>query len=209
MTRSNNQPFVIGITGTIGTGKSTVGEILTRHNVPVIDSDKIVHDLLARDQAIIKSIIEKFGDDIAITSEDGKTIDRQTLGKLIFADPKARRQLEAIVHPATIMECRRLVANHKEQTLVAILVPLLFEAGLESEYDEIWTIYADDATLKQRISKRDGLSQNDIEQRIAAQLPQKEKIKRSRQVIDNSGTKDQTEKQVVKLIEKLSQKPGA
>lgn len=208
MINKTSQPFVIGITGTIGSGKSTVGEILARHNVPVIDTDKIVHDLLARDQAIINSIIEKFGDEVASRTETGMTIDRQALGKLIFADPRARSDLEAIVHPATIMACRRLVANYKEEKLIAILVPLLFEAGLESEYDEIWTIYTDDATLTERISKRDGLLQAEIEQRIAAQLPQKEKIKRSRQVIDNSGTKDQTEEQVKKLIEKLSQQPG-
>ncbi|MGE0264965.1 MAG: dephospho-CoA kinase [Candidatus Obscuribacterales bacterium] len=199
------KPFIIGITGSIGSGKSTVGRILTDLDVPVIDTDLIVHDLLASDQAVIAAITDRFGKDVT-GLETG--IDRTRLGRLVFADPEARRDLEKIVHPATILECRRRIEARAAGGLVAVLVPLLFEAGLESEYDEIWTVFTDEESLKRRIMERDGLSAEDADSRLAAQLSQAEKISRSRHIIDNSGTKENTRKQVEALIEKLRSRPG-
>src|SRR5262249_51615145 len=132
---------------------------------------------------------------------------------IVFTDEDARRDLEAIVHPATILECRRQVAKvaqvHRIEKLdgrgiVAVLVPLLFEAGLADEYDEIWTVYAEDEVLRQRLQKRDNLGHVEIEKRLAAQLSQKEKMTRATQVIDNSGTKEETERQVELLLNKLT-----
>ncbi|MCA9803426.1 MAG: dephospho-CoA kinase [Cyanobacteria bacterium HKST-UBA02] len=202
------KPFIIGITGSIGSGKSTVGSILIDLDVPVIDTDQIVHDLLAGDQAVIAAITDRFGKNVT-KFQDGRTgIDRTRLGQLVFADPEARRDLERIVHPATILECRRRIEARTASGLVAVLVPLLFEAGLESEYDEIWTVFTDEESLKRRIVERDGLSAEDADRRLAAQLSQAEKISRSRHIIDNSGTKENTRKQVEALIEKLRSRPG-
>ncbi|MBK9141331.1 MAG: dephospho-CoA kinase [Candidatus Melainabacteria bacterium] len=203
------KPFIIGVTGSIGSGKSTVGAILTDLEVPVIDTDRIVHDLLEGDHAVIAAITDRFGKDITRSLEGRTTIDRTRLGRLVFADPAARRDLERIVHPATILECRRRIDALASSGLVAVLVPLLFEAGLESEYDEIWTVFTDEKSLKRRIMERDGLSGEDTDRRLAAQLSQAEKISRSRHTIDNSGTKENTRKQVEALVEKLKSGPGA
>lgn len=203
------KPFIIGITGSIGSGKSTVGKILTDLEIPVIDTDRIVHDLLEGDQAVIAAIIDRFGKDVTRSLESRATIDRTRLGQLVFADQAARRDLERIVHPATILECRRRIEALASTELVAVLVPLLFEAGLESEYDEIWTVFTDEKSLKSRIMERDGLSGEDADRRLAAQLSQAEKISRSRHTVDNSGTKENTKKQVEALVEKLKSGLGA
>lgn len=175
----------------------------------MIDTDRIVHDLLEGDHAVIAAITDRFGKDITRSLEGRTTIDRTRLGRLVFADPAARRDLERIVHPATILECRRRIDALASSGLVAVLVPLLFEAGLESEYDEIWTVFTDEKSLKRRIMERDGLSGEDTDRRLAAQLSQAEKISRSRHTIDNSGTKENTRKQVEALVEKLKSGPGA
>jgi len=203
------KPFIIGITGSIGSGKSTVGKILTDLEIPVIDTDRIVHDLLEGDQAVIAAITDRFGKDVTRSLESRATIDRTRLGQLVFADQAARRDLERIVHPATILECRRRIEALPSTELVAVLVPLLFEAGLESEYDEIWTVFTDEKSLKSRIMERDGLSGEDADRRLAAQLSQAEKISRSRHTVDNSGTKENTKKQVEALVEKLKSGLGA
>lgn len=209
---SRQDPYVIGITGTIGSGKSLVGAILEHHGIPVIDTDKLVHSLLDS-PAVQKQLQVRFGDRIMAAKAGEEAVDRAALGRIVFADDDARRDLEAIVHPATILECRKQVAKlAKEHTveklggrgLVAVLVPLLFEAGLADEYDEIWTVYAEDEVLKRRLQKRDNLNSEEIEKRLAAQLPQKEKALRATQVIDNSGTKEETERQVELLIKKLA-----
>lgn len=209
---SNQDPYVIGVTGTIGSGKSLVGAILEQQGIPVIDTDKLVHSLLDS-PAVQKQLQERFGQRIMAAKAGEEAVDRAALGRIVFADDDARKDLEAIVHPATILECRKQVARlAQEHTveklggrgLIAVLVPLLFEAGLADEYDEIWTVYAEDEILKQRLKNRDNLSSEEIERRLAAQLPQKEKVLRASQVIDNSGTKEETERQVELLLKKLT-----
>ncbi|HMY02076.1 MAG TPA: dephospho-CoA kinase, partial [Candidatus Obscuribacter sp.] len=136
-------------------------------------------------------------------------VDRKALGALVFSDPQKRRNLEAILHPNVILNCRKRVKDLSESgsssrfPLVAILVPLLFEAKLEKEYDEIWSVFTEESVLRQRLGERDKLSQAEIENRLAAQLPQSEKARRAGQVIDNSGTPDETERQVNLLLEKM------
>lgn len=211
MSSSIRKPYVVGITGTIGSGKSLVGAILEREGIPVIDTDKLVHSLLDS-PPVLKQLKERFGQRIMAAKAGEGSIDRAALGRIVFADDEARRDLESIVHPATILECRKQVATsagrHKVEKLggrglVAVLVPLLFEAGLEDEYDEIWTVYAEDEALKKRLQKRDNLNSEEIDRRLRAQLPQKEKVSRATQVIDNSGTKEETERQVQLLLTKL------
>jgi dephospho-CoA kinase len=211
VTSSNQKPYVIGITGTIGSGKSLVGAIIERHGIPVIDTDKLVHSLLDS-PPVQKQLQDRFGKRIMAARAGEDAVDRAALARIVFADDDARKDLEAIVHPATILECRKqvtklakehVIAKLGGRGLVAVLVPLLFEAGLADEYDEIWTVYAEDEVLKQRLQKRDNLNSDEIEKRLAAQLPQKEKALRATQVIDNSGTKEKTERQVELLLKKL------
>ena len=206
MNQREHRPYVIGITGTIGSGKSGVGAVLKEMNIPVIDTDVVVHDLFSNDDALKTAIRSRFGNDTILTRDGSEIVDRQALGKIVFADASARKDLEGIVHPATIEETQRRIEHSGVSDLVAVLVPLLFEAGLEKHYDEIWAIYTDEKTLRTRLSARDNLNEEEVEKRLAAQLPQKEKVSRSDETINNSGTIEQTKQQVVSLIEKVRKK---
>ena len=131
------------------------------------------------------------------------SINRTALGKIVFGDAKARKDLEAIVHPAVVLECRKRIQSLKDKRIVAVLVPLLFEAGLANEYDEIWTVYTSETVLRQRLSARDRLGEAGINERLAAQWDQKKKASLSHSVIDNSGSPEETRKQVSLLLDKL------
>ncbi len=203
----SDSPFVIGITGTISSGKSLVGMLLGKKGIPVFDSDLIVHELLSSDTPTRKAVVERFGQNIVDAEKNG-AVDRARLGQLVFADSTARKDLEAIVHPAVIQECRRRINEHPENAVVAVLAPLLFEAGLKNEYNEIWAITTDLTTLKQRLRERDQLSDSEAERRLAAQWSQERKASMSDVVIDNSGTPEETEQQVGVQIGKIKQKLG-
>lgn len=200
---TNKKPFVIGITGTIGSGKSTVGRILAHEGIPVIDSDKVVHDLFDFDEQMQDALVNEFGKDILVEVGDSRKIDRIALGRIVFSDPAARKRLEKIVHPATIAACRNAVSEFSDRQAVAVLVPLLFEANLENDYDEIWTVFANEEVLRNRLKERDKLTDEEIDKRLAAQLAQSEKKARAQNLIDNSGTKEETERQVKTLVESL------
>src|SRR5215471_8140141 len=167
-------PKIIGVTGTIASGKSTVGNLLADLGVPVIDTDTLVHELLTEDTPARRAVITRFGP--AIVSDDASgAVDRARLGKIVFADDRARKDLESIVHPAVITEYRRRVNDLLGHSVVAILVPLLFEAGVEGEFDEVWTVIANEEVLRSRLQSRDRLSDKEVDKRLTAQLPQSEK----------------------------------
>lgn len=191
---------VVGITGTIASGKSLVGKLLEEVSIPVFDTDHIAHYVQAHDQEVQEALRKRFGGDVFKSSGE---LDRKKLGRIVFDDAAALKDLNAIVHPATIRECRKRIAAKSGAPLVAVLVPLLFEAGLEKEYDEIWTVTASDEVVRERLKARDGISDEDADKRIKAQFPQKTKVERSHYVIDNSGTVDDTRRQLVDLLKKL------
>ncbi|MBS2004570.1 MAG: dephospho-CoA kinase [Cyanobacteria bacterium SZAS LIN-5] len=198
-------PYILGITGTISSGKSLVGKLLAERNVPVFDSDSIVHDLLSLETPTRKAVVERFGENIVDPERNG-AIDRVRLGKVVFSDTTARKDLEAIVHPAVIKETRRRINELPENSIAAVLAPLLFEAGLQNEYNEIWAVTTDLETLKQRLRQRDNLSDSEVEKRLAAQWSQEKKASLSDAVIDNSGTPQNTAQQVDLLLEKIKHK---
>lgn len=200
----DGSPYVIGITGTIASGKSGVGKILASKGIPVFDSDLIVHDLLTDDTSTRKAVIERFGN--TIVNPGNGAVDRVALGKIVFADSDARHDLESIVHPAVITESRRRIHEHPQNAIVAILAPLLFEAGLRTEYNEVWTVITDLDTLKERLRKRDRLTDAEIERRLQAQWSQEKKASLSDVVIDNSGSSEDTAQQVENLLEKIKSK---
>lgn len=193
--------IVLGVTGTISSGKSLVGKLLQTRGIPVFDTDRITHELLSGNQAVIKAIKQEFGD----TVFDGDSIDRKALGAAVFGHPDKKAKLEKIIHPNVILASRSAIAalDPDQHKVAAILAPMLFEAGVEGEYDEIWSTYTKPEILKQRLASRDGLTLDQIETRLAAQLPQDEKCRRADQVIDNSDTMEFTEKQVDLLLNKL------
>ena len=203
-----NNATVIGITGTIGSGKSTVGQILQESGIPVIDTDKIVHGLLDTDAETKKNIKKHFPSAIKpAESGDHEQIDRKQLAKIIFKDQEAKTTLEIILHPRVRQICRQrineLAATNK---VIAVLVPLLFEANLQSQYDQVWTIIAEEPILRQRLMKRDGFSAQEIDLRLAGQMSQQEKAQSADKVLDNSGDENQLREQVMQLLKQLQNK---
>jgi dephospho-CoA kinase len=208
VTATNRTAINLGITGTIGAGKSTVGEILKGFGIPVIDSDQIVHHLLSDDDETKKLVLARFGKDIVL-NDDPKghvKIDRKALGTIVFADATARKDLEVILHPRVRTKCRRLIEELVSQSnpkVVATLVPLLFEAGLQNEYDQIWTVITAEQILKERLSGRDNFSVQEVERRLSLQISQSEKVQQADRVIDNSGDLSNTVKQVKQFLDEL------
>ena len=196
-----SKPFVIGITGTIGSGKSAVGNILESIGVPVIDSDKVVHELFATNVILKDRLVREFGK--TIVSPGGLGIDRKALGHIVFSDPKAREQLEDIVHPLTIEACLHELAKYSNDKIVAILVPLLFEAAPNLGYDAIWAVTTREETLIKRLTARDNMTIDQAKQRMATQFSQEKKAQGANNIIDNSGTLQYTQDQVINLIDQI------
>lgn len=192
-----SRPRVVAVTGCIGSGKSLVGKILQDRGYEVIDTDIVVHDLFATNPELRGAIVARFGAEIL---DSDQNIDRTKLGKRVFDDASARRDLERIVHPAVLNECDRRLDIMSSDKPVFMLIPLLFEAGLEQRYGEIWTVTASEPILRERLRARSKLTEDQITQRLAAQLPQSEKARRSHHVINNSGTIAQTEAQVDAIL---------
>jgi len=195
----------IGLTGGIGSGKSTVAKWFIKQGVPVLDADKIVHRLLKSDQITISKLIEEFSPDIQ--AENGQ-IDRSRLGKLVFRDDDARKRLERIVHPCLI-ECmneeRDALRNGGARVCIWD-VPLLYEAGFDKFVDEVWVVWIPLDLQISRVLARDKLSLGEVEARIAAQGSLEEKRQRADIVIDNSGNESQTVSQLEEAWEKLLQR---
>lgn len=187
---------IIGLTGSIASGKSTVTAILREIGAPVIDADAIVHELQQPGTEVTAAIAREFGP--GVLRPDG-SLDRAALGRMVFADPERRRALEAIVHPAVRVEMlRRIEELRREGRPAAVLdIPLLYESGWDRLVDEVWVVYVDRATQKARLIARSGLSPEEAEARIAAQGDLEEKARRADRVIDNRGGLAETRAQVL------------
>jgi dephospho-CoA kinase len=194
---------VIGLTGGIASGKSTVARILEKLGAHVIDADQLSREIVTPCRPAYHAIVEAFGE--GILARD-RTIDRKALGKVIFADPAARRRLEAITHPAirTLAEEKLAELRQSGAALAFYMAPLLIEAGAMSRVDEIWVVYADAETQLARLMARDGIGRHEAEQRLAAQMPMEEKAAYGRVVIDNRGTRPETERQVREAWAKMA-----
>lgn len=186
---------IIGLTGGIASGKSTVSRILERLGAVVIDADQLAREAVMPDRSAHQAIVAAFGEGVLLP--DG-TIDRKALGRIIFADPSARKRLEAITHPA-IRELaeQRLAELRRSGVSVAVyMAALLIEAGATDRVDEVWVVYVDRETQVRRVMARDGLSRSEAEQRLAAQMPMEEKAERGQVVINNNGTPEELERRV-------------
>ncbi len=191
---------IIGLTGGIASGKSTVAKILEKHGAIVIDADQLAREVVAPGEAAYYDIIAAFGDGIL---NDDRTINRTALGKIVFADPEARRRLENITHPAIGKRAEEKLAELKRggERAVFYMAPLLIEAGATSRVDEIWVVYIDTEEQIKRVMERDKITAEEARQKIAAQMPMEEKRRYGSVVIDNRGSLDQLEKRVEELWE--------
>jgi dephospho-CoA kinase len=192
---------VIGLTGGIASGKSSVAGMLEKLGAVIIDADLLAREVVAPGEPAYRDIVSAFG--AGILNPD-RTINRRALGGLVFADPEARRRLESITHPAIGRKAEERIAELRQSGLPAIfyMAPLLIEAGVTSRVDELWVVYVDRETQLQRLMARDGSSREEALGRIAAQMPIEEKKKFGSVVIDNSGTPEETARQVKDIWER-------
>lgn len=196
--------WVIGLTGGMGSGKSTVARWLVERGIPVLDADRTVHDLLAGDEETIYEIEKEFGKEVLVSNGG---IHRKRLGNLVFADPLARKRLEGILHPrvAKRMKEQQALLAAEGQRICVWDVPLLFEAGFHYWVDEIWVVAVPKEVQIERIMKRDALSKEEVEWRLMAQLPLEDKVRQAHVVIDNSGSWEATEVQLKRELARIKE----
>jgi dephospho-CoA kinase len=193
----------VGLTGGIASGKTTVAGLLAEHGAFVLDADKIGHDLIAPGGAAHEDVVARFGP--AIVDPDG-SISRPRLGAIVFADPEARRALDALVHPHILPEVQRRIAEYLEtgRALVAIVdAALLVEAGIHRRFDRLVVVRCVRETQIRRLITRNGLSRGEAERRIDAQAPLETKLAEADYVVDTDGTMRQTREQVDRLWKDL------
>ena len=193
----------VALTGGIGTGKSYVRGRLERAGVPTLDADILARDAVAPGTPGLSAVARRFG--AAVLNSDG-TLNRHALGVMVFGDPEARRDLEAIVHPAVRTAIDRWFSqlDSAAYTFAVADIPLLFETNRQGDFDAIILTTCSPETQLRRLLMREGMTESDAHQRIAAQLPVGEKITRASFVIDTDGTLAQTDAQVDAVVRDLA-----
>lgn len=194
---------VIGLTGGIATGKSTVGQLLRNRGAVVFSADEIAHAIATPGSPVVRRIGAELG--AQFVRPDG-SLDRARLGALVFSDKVARLRLEAITHPVILAELRQRIAEAlaaNPDALVVAEVPLLFETGLDDWFDAVLTVVAPADVECDRLIARAGLSREAAERRIASQMPLSEKQARSQFVIQNDGTLEELTASVSTLVPRL------
>ena len=193
----------IGLTGGIACGKSEVGRILGELGVAVIDADRLAHELMVPGTGVYRGIRTRFGREVIGASGE---IDRRRLGQIVFSDTRARKALNALVHPAVIRLWKKRAGEAlKRRPQVVVIVPLLFETGEEKSWDAIICVAASRAVVLKRLQGRK-LSRADSLRRIRAQGPLSGKIRKSDYVIWNNGTIRELEKTTKRIWRSLLKK---
>jgi dephospho-CoA kinase len=193
------------LTGGIGTGKSYVASRLRAAGVPVVDADVVAREVVAPGKAAMTAIVRRFGE--TVLSSDGG-LDRARLGDIVFRDEAARRDLEAIVHPTVRAEIERFFASLPADTPLGIAdIPLLYETGRDADFDVVIVAACSRETQLARVMKRDGLSRDAAERRLAAQWPTERKAQRADFVIRTDGSHAETDAQVDAVLSQLGAAP--
>ena len=190
--------LIIGITGSIACGKSLVSNYLQEKGYTIIDADKIGHMALENDE-VKKQLVNKFGKSILKDNE----VNRVTLGKLVFENNENLKELNNIIHPQIRKNISEQIQVHKNEKLVFVDVPLLFEAKFDDLVEKIIVISLDEKIQLERLMNRNSLSKEEAVQRIKSQIPVREKEKLGDYVVDNSFTQENTYSQVDRILEKL------
>ncbi|ARI76832.1 dephospho-CoA kinase [Halobacillus mangrovi] len=191
--------LVIGLTGSIASGKSTVSNLFTELNIPVVDADQISREVVEPGEPAYEQIVDTFGESIL---QDDKTLDRKQLGKVVFSDEEKRKQLNSIVHP----QVRKEMLNKRDHYIsehypaVVLDIPLLFESKLTHYVDRVVVVYVSEETQLERLMERDRSSREDAEQRIKAQIPVQQKAEMADAVIDNNGTIEESFQQLKDIL---------
>ncbi|GAA0305061.1 dephospho-CoA kinase [Sphingomonas oligophenolica] len=187
--------ITLGLTGSIGMGKSTVAAMFEELGVPVFDADAAVHRLQGEGGRLVAAIEEMFPG-----TTGPKGVDRALLGAAVLGDPQALRRLEALVHPAVGVERAAFLAAHPDAPLVVFDVPLLFETGGESGVDKVAVVSAPADVQRARVLARPGMSEARLDAILARQMPDAEKRARADFIISTGGTMAETRAEVAALV---------
>lgn len=193
--------FVLGLTGGIASGKSTVSDHFRKLQIPVIDADIVAREVMEPGQPTLKQVVEAFGQEILT---DKQTLNRKKLGKLVFNQPEKLEQLNDIVQKAIFdqIQSKKSEFISQEVPLLVLDIPLLFEAEYEKEVDEIMVVYVTYDNQLNRLMKRNHLSEAEANARIQSQFSLDEKKKKADSVIDNNGSIEKTLEQVDAWVRK-------
>lgn len=195
--------MIIGLTGGIATGKSTVAELLADLGASIIDADQIAHNILEKDKKAYYEVLDFFG--VKILNRDG-SIDRAYLGELVFSERKKLEKLEKITHPYIIKEINEEIASRENNYENIVLdAPLLFETELDKIVDQVWVVYAEYEVQINRIMQRDSLPKDEAEKRIKSQMPLKKKMDLADQIVFNKGSLQELQNKVIEKWEKIIQ----
>ena len=197
--------MIVGLTGGIVGGKSTVASMFKDLGAKIVDADKLGHSVILPHRPAWKKIIRLFGKDIL---RNDLTIDRGRLGKIVFTNQTLLKKLNEITHPEMIKLIKKEInlarnKTHNQEKILIIAAALIYEAKIDRLMDKIIAVYIDEDEQIKRIIKRNNLSKEEALQRIKSQMPMKEKVKMADYVIDNSNSLDETKKQVEKIWKKL------
>jgi len=193
--------LLVGLTGGIGTGKSTVARMLEKRGAVVFDADVLARQAVAPGTSGFDQVLERFGPNVLAP---GGGLDREALASIVFSDPAARRDLEGIVHP----EVRRMFAEGCEEyrdsdRVVVFSAPLLVETGMHTAFDRLIVVSAPVATQIERLMRDRGMAERDVQARIAAQLPLEAKAEVADILVDNEGTLEDLERRVERVWRNL------
>jgi dephospho-CoA kinase len=194
---------VIGLTGGIATGKSTVSAILANAGAVIIDADRIAREAVKKGQPAYREIVEHFGETVLLP--DGE-INRSVLGDIIFNAPGKKQLLNKIVHPYVRKETHRQlqkIGRTEPNAIVILDIPLLIEAEMDNDLSEVIVVYVPEHVQVERLMQRDGISEADAFARIRSQMPIEEKKDKATIVVDNSGTRENTRRQTLKIFQRL------
>lgn len=192
---AGKKKFILAVTGSFGSGKSTVAGFLRSSGVKVIDADKIAHALFEPGKGAYRKVVRVFGR--RVIGPSGQ-IDRKALAAAVFSDQKALKQLNRITHPE-ILRAIAAVIKRTPQRAVVLEAPLLFEAGLRPEVDAVIVVKASRKEIIKRIAKQRSLDRSEVFRRLASQLPLSYKVRRADFVIDNSGPLGKTKRRVKRI----------
>jgi dephospho-CoA kinase len=187
--------ITLGLTGSIGMGKSTVAKMFAEEGVPVFDADAVVHRLQGPEGALVETIEANFP---GTTGPAG--VNRGALAERVLGEPAALRQLETLIHPAVARERETFLAENEAASLVVLDIPLLFEVGGSGEVDKIVVVSASAEVQRERVLSRPGMTPEKFERILARQLPDSEKRARADFVIDTRGPLDETRRAVRRIL---------
>ncbi|MBM7620548.1 dephospho-CoA kinase [Bacillus tianshenii] len=193
--------MIIGLTGGIASGKSTVAAMLKEYGLPIVDADVVARQVVEVGEETYNKLVSVFGEEIL---QEDKSLDRVKLGKLIFENKEKRERLNSIMHPSIRNRMKEESREYQEKghRTVVMDIPLLFESKLTHLVEKTLLVYVDEAVQLERLMKRNSLSKEDAMARITSQMPLREKVDLADEVIQNNGSLEETKEQLHDILKK-------